>query len=82
MTTPYCPWDSMHHRYFFLAQEVFQPRIDTHVYAIETKYFIPPIHVNWFKNSIPTLDAFEEGNMANISLAIKIDISVKLGVVE
>jgi hypothetical protein len=82
MTTPDCPWDAMHHRSFFLSQEAFQPSIDTHVYVIETKDFIPPGHVDWFKNPIPTLDAFEEGNMANISPTIKIDIFVKPDIVE
>jgi hypothetical protein len=38
--------------------------------------------VDWFKNPIPTPDAFEEGNMANISPTIKIDISVKPGIIE
>ena len=34
------------------------------------------------RNPIPAPDAFEEGNLANISPTIKIDISVKPGVVE
>jgi hypothetical protein len=72
----------MHHRSFFLSQEAFQPNKDTHVYAIETKDFIPPGHVDWFKNQIPTPDTFEEGKMANISPTIKIDISIKPGIVE
>jgi hypothetical protein len=42
----------------------------------------PPGHVDWFNNPIPTPDAFEEGNMANISPTIKIDISVKLSIIE
>jgi hypothetical protein len=33
-------------------------------------------------NPIPAPDAFEEGNMANISPTIKIDISIKNGVIE
>jgi hypothetical protein len=48
----------------------------------ETKDFIPLGHINWFNNPIPALDAFEEGNMANISPTIKIDISIKNGVFE
>jgi hypothetical protein len=52
------------------------------MYAVETKDFIPPGTIDWFKNPIPTPDAFEEGNMANISPTIKINISIKSGVVE
>jgi hypothetical protein len=36
----------------------------------------------WFNNPIPTPDAFKEGNMANISPTIKIDISIKNGIIE
>jgi hypothetical protein len=49
---------------------------------IETKYFIPSGHINWFNNPIPAPDAFEEGNMDNISLIIKINIFIKNGVVK
>jgi hypothetical protein len=45
--------------------------------VVETKDFIPLGHAYWFKNPIPTPDAFEEGNMANISLTIKVEISIK-----
>jgi hypothetical protein len=38
--------------------------------------------MNWFMNSIPALDAFEEGNMGNISPTIKVDISVQPGFIE
>ena len=48
---------------------------------METKEFIPN-EVDWFRNPIPTPDALEEGNMANISPTIKIDISDKLGIEE
>jgi hypothetical protein len=51
-------------------------------YVVETKYFIPFGPIDWFKNPIPAPDAFEEGNMANISPTIKIDISIKNGIVE
>jgi hypothetical protein len=44
--------------------------------------FSHPGHIDWFNNPIPAPDAFEEGNMANISPTIKIDISIKSGVVE
>lgn len=50
-------------------------------YAMEFKYFIHG-EVDWFKNPIPTPNAFEEGNMANISLTIKINILNKPGVAE
>jgi hypothetical protein len=52
------------------------------IYVIKTKDFIPPGPIDWFKNPISASDAFEEGNMANISLTIKIDISIKNGIVE
>jgi hypothetical protein len=39
-------------------------------------------HIDWFNNPIPAPDAFEEGNMANISPTVKIDISIKPGIVE
>ena len=52
------------------------------IYAVETKDFIPPGTIDWFNNPIPTPDAFEEGNLANISPTIKIDISIKPGIVE
>jgi hypothetical protein len=52
------------------------------VYTVKTKDFIPSGPIDWFKNTIPTLDDFEEGNMANISPTIKIDISIKNGIVE
>jgi hypothetical protein len=80
-TTDY-PWKTMHHRSFFLPQKYFQPIVDTNIFAVETKDFIRPRHIDWLKNSIPTHDAFEEGNMANISLTIKVEISIKLGIIE
>ena len=42
--------------------------------------FIPPRHVDWFKNLIPTPSTFEECNMANISLTTQVDIWIKLGI--
>jgi hypothetical protein len=58
------------------------PPSHTPILAVETKDFIPSGTVDWFNNPIPAPDAFEEGNLANISPTIKIDISVKPGVVE
>jgi hypothetical protein len=52
------------------------------IYAVETKDFFPSGPIDWFKNPISALDAFEEGNMANISPTIKINISIKNGIVE
>jgi hypothetical protein len=52
------------------------------IYAIKTKYFLPLGNIDWFNNHIPTLDAFEEGNMANISPTVKIDISIKSRIIE
>ena len=40
---------------------------------METKDFLPN-KFDWFINPIPAPDAFEEGNMANISPTIKIVI--------
>ena len=48
---------------------------------METKHFIHG-KVNWFKNPILAPDTFEEGNMANISPTIKIDISTNSEIVE
>ena len=48
---------------------------------METKYFIHG-KVDWFKKSIQAPDSFEEGNMANISPTIKINISTYLEIVE
>jgi len=47
---------------------------------LKTKDLIPPGKVDWFNNTIPAPDAFEEGNMA--TLTIKVDLSVTSGVVE
>jgi hypothetical protein len=52
------------------------------IYVVETKDFIPSGPIYWFNNPIPTPDAFEEGNMANISPTIKIDISIKHGTIK
>ena len=50
-------------------------------FAIESKDFLPP-KVDWFKDPIPTPDTFEEGNMANISPVIQIDIAAPGGTPE
>jgi hypothetical protein len=76
------PWNSLRHQELFLSQEVFHPPDQTSLCTIKTKDFIPLEHIDWFKNPIPAPDAFEEGNMANISPTVKIDISIKLGIVE
>ena len=74
------PWDALHHRALFLPQETFMPPSLNPVYAVETKDFIPSGTIDWFNNPIPAPDAFEEGNLANISPTIKIDISIKPGI--
>jgi hypothetical protein len=81
LTTLDCPWNVLHHRAFFLSQEAFDPPSQDSICAIETKDFIPSGHIDWFNNPIPALDAFEEGNMANIFPTVKIDISVKPGII-
>ena len=82
LTTPDYPGDELHHRVLFLSQEAFTPPNQHPIYAVETKDFIPSGNIDWFNNPILALDAFEEGNMANISPTIKIDISIKNGVFE
>ena len=70
LTTLEYPWYDIYHRSFFLPKELV---LQSDQFSVETKYFIHG-KVNWFKNPIPTPDAFEEGNMVNISPTIKIDI--------
>jgi hypothetical protein len=79
---PDSPWDALHHRALFLPQDALMPPSHNPIYAVETKDFIPSGPIDWFNNPIPTPDAFEEGNLANISPTIKIDISIKPGIVE
>jgi hypothetical protein len=79
---PDSPWDALHHRALFLPQEALMPPSHNPIYAVETKDFIPSGPIDWFNNPIPAPDAFEEGNLANISPTIKIDISIKPGIVE
>jgi hypothetical protein len=79
---PNSPWDALHRRALFLPQEALMPPSHNPIFAVETKDFIPPGTVDWFNNPIPAPDAFEEGNLANISPTIKIDISIKPGIVE
>ena len=69
MTVPDFPWEDMHHRAYFLPQQSHDQ------YSVETKDFIPD-EVDWFRNPIPAPNTFE-GNMANISPTIKINISDK-----
>jgi hypothetical protein len=82
LSTPDCPWNVLHHRALFLSLEAFESPSQDPIYAIETKYFIPFGHIDWFNIPIHAPDAFEEGNMANISPTVKIDISTKPGIVE
>jgi hypothetical protein len=79
---PDSPWDTLHHRALFLPQEALMPPKQNPIYAVETKDFIPSGPIDWFNNPIPAPDAFEEGNLANISPTIKINISIKNGIVE
>jgi len=75
MTTPDYPWEDMHHRaYFLLLQTHYQ-------YDVNSKDFIL-CEVNSFRNPIPALDAFEQGNLAKISPTIKINISNQSGIKE
>ena len=72
LTAPEYPWDDMYHRSYFLLDE--SSSNTTTQFAVESKDFLPP-KVDWFKDPIPAPDAFEEGNMANISPIIQIDIA-------
>ena len=72
------PWDDMPHRLFFLPKELVS---QSDQFFVETKDFIHG-KFNWFKKPIMALDTFEEGNMANISPTIKINISTNPEVVE
>ena len=78
MTTPKYPWANMHHCSFFLPEELVS---QSDQFSMETKDFIHG-KVDWFKIPIPAPDSFEEGNMANIFPAIKIDISTNFEIVE
>ena len=68
----------MQHRSFFLPEELVS-QLDQ--FSVETKDLIHG-KFDWFKNPIMTPDAFKEGNMANISPTIKINISTNPKVVE
>jgi hypothetical protein len=74
LTTLDCPWNVLHHRELFLLEEAFHPPTQYSICANETKYFIPSGHIDKFNNPIPAPDDFEEGNIANISPTIKIEI--------
>ena len=78
LIAPEYPWDDMHHHYFFLPKELVS-QFDQ--FSMETKDFIHG-KVNWFKNPILALDAFEEGNMVKFFPTIKIDISTNSDIVE
>jgi hypothetical protein len=79
---PDSTWDALHHYALFLLQEAHMPPSHNPIYAVETKDFIPSGPIDWFNNPIPAPNAFEEGNLANISPTIKIVISIKPGIVE
>jgi hypothetical protein len=82
LTTPNFPWNVLHHRTLFLSQESFDPPSQVSICAIKNKDFVPSSHIDWFNDLIPTPNAFEEGNMANISPIVKIDISIKPRIIE
>lgn len=84
MKEPKFPWESMHHHYFFLPKNMFMPTsAPTHdICALDSKDFLPLGNVDLFKNLIPSLDAFKEGNMSNISPTTKVNILNKPGKIE
>ena len=73
LMTPENPCNDILHRPFFIPDE---PSSWLDQFSLEVKYFIHG-SVDWFKSQIPTPEAFEEGNMANISPTIKFYISMK-----
>ena len=81
MTSPNYPWDGLHHQSYYLPQ-VAKPSLSSNQFAIKTKDFISFGHIDQFQNPVPTLDVFEQRNMANISPTIKIDISLKPSITE
>lgn len=82
MTSPYYPWDNIHHRSYYLPQATKPSLPISNQFTIETKDFVPSGYIDWFQNPILTLDAFQERNMANISPTIQIDISLIDRVIE
>ena len=68
----------MHHCSFFILDE---PLSSSDQYSVKSKDFIH-WKVDEFKNPISAPDAFEEGNMANISPTLKVNISTKPEVIE
>ena len=78
LLAPEYPWDDMHHHSFFIPEE---PSLTSDRFLVEAKDFIHD-QLDWFKNPIPTPETFEEGNMANISPTIKVNISTNPKVVE
>ena len=55
LTTLEYPWDDMHHRSFFLPEELVS---QSDQFSMESKDFIHG-KVNWFKNPIPAPNTFE-----------------------
>ena len=68
----------MHHHSFFIPDE--HP-LSLDEYSVKVKELLHGKE-DGFKNPISTPDAFEEGNMANISQTIKVNISTKHELVE
>jgi hypothetical protein len=75
---PDLPWDALHHRALFSPQEASMPPNQNPIYAVKTKDFIPSGPIDWFKNPIPSPDAFEEGNMAKIPPPLKSTFPLKM----
>ena len=84
MMEPDYPWDAMHHHSLFPPKHKFSldKTEEQEIYVIKSKYFIPSGKFDWFKNPILALDAFEEGNISNISPTIKVNISQNLAKLE
>ena len=84
MTTLKYPWGSMHHFSFVFLEWAIKSLAPpaTNICVVENKYLIPLGHVDWVKTPISTPNSFEEGNMANISPTIEVDMYSKLNIIE
>lgn len=56
--------------------------LSSNEFTTEAKDLIPFGDIDWFQNPIPSPNSFDEGNVANISPTIYIDISLTLGVID
>jgi hypothetical protein len=75
MASPDMPWEDLHHR-----AASFLP--DLEWFEDDIKNIVATDNVQWSQSPIMIHDVLSEGNLANISKTIPIDISQKPGVME